>query len=102
MAPDLFTGGIAMATDVATIKFMLRLDDSSALNDAQLATLIAAAEAEALQFIDADALPGTTDIVPAIALLVECAHDTLTPDEFRIRRERAESILFPYRQKLGI
>ncbi|ETF00938.1 hypothetical protein W822_20025 [Advenella kashmirensis W13003] len=91
-----------MATDIATIKFMLRIDDSSALDDEQLGVLIAAAEAEALQFIDADQLPDESEIVPAIALLVECAHDTLTPDEFRIRRERAESILFPYREKLGI
>ena len=91
-----------MATDVATIKYMLRIDDWSAVNDQQLIAVIAAAESEALQFIDAETLPESSEIAPAIALLVEIAIDTLTPEEMRVRRERAEAILFPYREKLGI
>lgn len=92
-----------MATNLNTVKFMLRIDASSAMSDETLAALVKGAEAEALQFLDLDALPDDADaITPAIALLVQCSFDTQTPDEIRVARERAEQILFPYRGKLGV
>lgn len=105
---------------LAEAKQQLSIDESDSSQDAHIERLIRAAETWAKNFLNADSLedyldspyldspadsPATgtlpEDLKDGILLQLEASFDR---DErnMRLLIERAEQILFPYRQKLGV
>lgn len=98
--------------DLEALKRELRVVHSS--DDAQLQDLLDEAEDEALQYLEMTAFPVETvegespaERVPrsirrAVFLLVQGAYDEADASKLVVYRERAETLLFPFRENLGI
>lgn len=101
-------------TTVAEIKRYLRQTQSA--DDALLQELINNAEDEALQFLDLTALPvidsdgaESSDMTPlgrsfraAVCVLLQMQYEEPDAGKWAMYRQRAEALLMPYRQQLGI
>jgi hypothetical protein len=103
------------AVTVAEVKAYLRLTHSS--DDPLLQQLIDMAEDECLQYLDRDVLPNlddpnstttTTDgelaqsVRGGIYLLVQALYEGVAPDDMIALRSRVQTMIAPYRQKLGV
>lgn len=99
-------------TTVEEVKRYLRI--SASQDDTLLQELIDNAEDEALGFLDMTAIPvydspdsSEANAIgrafrAAVCVLVQGAYDELDPAKFKLYRDRAEALLMPYRQNLGV
>lgn len=94
--------------DIAVARRRLRLIGTHA--DADLQVSLDGAEAEAVQFLNLQALPRVSDapdaavqpdVVEAVLLLTKASFEALSPDEIAGYRRAAETRLYPHRVGLG-
>lgn len=95
--------------DISEAKEYLRISHSA--DDDMVQRLIDSAEYEACDFMNVEELPTLPGAISgnalnpavfqAIMLLVEAGYDRMEPEEYRVRRARAEDLLMPHRENLG-